>query len=437
MNYLLLPDMFAMSLLVGVLLALRSRRHERDSMQLWVAGLLMILAECAAHILYTVRGTSLLVHRLSHIVALDTYLLAGVLFMLSASPTLRSTPHRRVFVSGTSAPFLVILSLYGADVSTRWPYYVCIATALLAGFILCLVLRRTWRHVAVYLVVWSPAVLGVYWGDFRGAAYSILFFIYLLCAVSFRRSLPKHSRGGMAVIAGFAIWSLCFVTHPWIAQSHPSWIPFAGEVWDMQKFVITVGLLVVMLEEQMSGMEWASLHDELTGLGNRRMFDQQLRTYLERAVRYQLDVTVFTLDLDGFKPVNDTYGHHAGDVLLRQVAANLEAASRHIGSVARMGGDEFSLIVCSPPDETDKEVERIFGVLLDAVETPVNLGPAHSGRVVRISASIGAATCPPGVDDINELMREADNRMYEQKTTRSTRRQRRSAQRSAIVQCVA
>ena len=422
-----------MSLLVGVLLALRRRRGERDSMQLWIAGLLMILVECAAHIIYTLRESSQLVHRASHAVALDAYLLAGILFMLSASPTLRGTPRSSVFVWTSAAPLFVILTLYACDVSARWPYGVAVASGLILGAVLCIALHRTWRHMATFVLLWAVPAIGAFLHDIRGAVYSSLFLVYLLCAIAFRRALPKTSRGGMAVVAGFAMWSLCFVTHPWLAVSHPAWVPFAAEVWNMQKFVITVGLLVVMLEEQMSGMEWASLHDHLTDLANRRRFDEQLRAALARAVRYGQDVTVITMDLDGFKSVNDTYGHDAGDVLLRSVAGNLEQTARHIGTLARMGGDEFSLIATSMPSDTAAEIASIEAKLLAAVERPVHLGKEHGGQTVTVSASIGAATCPPGAGDISELMREADRRMYEQKSARSTRRQRRSAQRVAIL----
>ena len=132
-----------MTLLVGVLLALRRRQHERHSMQLWVAGLIMIVVECAARLVYTAHGISLLISRLSHTVALEAYLVAGVLFMLSSSPTLRRIPHRSVFVWGNAAPLIAVLGFYACDVHARWPYAACITVALVDGAILCVGLRRS------------------------------------------------------------------------------------------------------------------------------------------------------------------------------------------------------------------------------------------------------------------------------------------------------
>lgn len=431
MNYLLLPDFFAMSLLVGVLLAVRQRHRDREGLRLWIGGLMLILLECAAHIIYVLRNVSLTAHRISHVVALDAYLLAGILFVFSAVASLRSVPRRMLMVCMNSIPLLVMLGYYGMDGRKASVYWACIAVGAAVKLISC-VQTKSWVHFGVLTVLWGSNALFVFGGQYRNAVYVSLALVYLLCAFAFYHSLPRSSRGSVAVIGGFAMWALCFAIHPWISEKHPQWSDFASEVWNMQKFIITVGLLVVMLEDQLSNSEWLALHDELTGLPNRRHFDDRLNFLLTHVEQEHHSVSVFTLDLNGFKQVNDTLGHDAGDILLKTVAMNLATIAKPLGMVARQGGDEFSVVVNGADELENLQIRKL---LLEAVEEPVNLGPRYADRVVRVSASIGVATFPQDAEEQGALMRLADQRMYEQKAMRdSLRRSRGSSERSAQLQ---
>lgn len=431
MNYLLLPDFFAMSLLVGVLLAVRQRHRDREGLRLWIGGLMLILAECAAHIIYMLRDAPLSVHRAAHAIALDSYLLAGILFVFSAVPSLREVPRRMLVVCTNSIPLLVMLAYYGMDGRKPSVYWGCIAVGALVKVNSCFRMK-SWLHFGVLTILWGSIAYFVFEAQFRNAVYVGLALVYLLSAIAFYHFLPRSSRGSVAVIGGFAMWALCFAVHPWISQKHPEWTDFAREVWDMQKFIITVGLLVVMLEDQLLNSERLALHDELTGLPNRRHFDDRLHALLLHAEQERHSVSVFTLDLNGFKQVNDSLGHDAGDILLKAVAVNLGMTARPLGLVARQGGDEFSVIVAGA-DEMEKL--HIRKLLLEAVEEPVNLGPSYAERVVRVSASIGVATFPLDAEEQGALMRLADQRMYEQKAMRdSLRRSRGSSERAAQLQ---
>ena len=427
MNYLLLPDFFAMSLLVGVLLAVRKRSREFEGLRLWIGGLMLILTECAARIIYTLKHSTVEIHRVSHVIALDAYLLAGILFLFSASVTLRSAKRREVFIWSNAMPMLAMLTIYGLDVKAAPAYWMCIGAGAVVAVASCLMWRGG-RHLVVLALFWSPVALFVWWGQYRVSVYLVLGMIYGMCAVAFQHRLPRGSRGSLAVVSGFAMWSLCFFWHPWVPRV---WSEFASDVWDMQKFVLTVGLLVVMLEQQIASQEFEALHDVLTGLANRRCFDERLHTLLDRAEHEHHSLSVFTLDLNGFKQVNDTYGHEAGDILLQAVAANLAVTAKPIGLMARQGGDEFSLIVSG----TDSaEMMQIRKLLLEAVEEPINLGPRYDNQVVKVSASIGMATFPEDADDAGSLMRVADQRMYQQKASRSVRRNRNSSEHAAWLQ---
>ena len=431
MNYLLLPDFLAMILLVTVLLMMRSKRSD-NIVTLWTAGLMLVLLECAARIAYGME-TSRGVHLAMHALALDAYGVAGALFLRSASRALRRMAHSNAFVCVNLVPHLALFTVYGFDVRQEWIYRSLVLLGLAAGFASSAILRRPWPYYAAFAVLWAPLIVVTRVQQFRTAVYLSLFFLYLLSAIFFYGSLRKGSRGKIAVVAGFTMWAICFVTHPWVTTSHPGWVNVTSELWNMQKFVITVGLLLVMLEDQIRSNEWLALHDELTGLPNRRLFGDRLQHALTQTERHGRRLALFNVDLDGFKQINDTLGHDAGDVLLRQIAANLQAATRRTDTLARFGGDEFSLIAVEPdggnPWATDRhsferegmrlpEIQQICATMLHAIEKPVQLGPAYGNATIQVTASIGVAVFPDDGREPQALTRLADLRMYDRKSER-------------------
>jgi diguanylate cyclase (GGDEF)-like protein len=161
---------------------------------------------------------------------------------------------------------------------------------------------------------------------------------------------------------------------------------------------------VTDLKEQ---LRHQALHDPLTDLPNRTLFIDRVEHAVNAAARTQVWPAVLYLDLDGFKPVNDTHGHEAGDHLLRTVAVRLRHALRGGDTAARLGGDEFAVLLEGPVDEDGVAgvVERIQSHLA----VPVELG---GGRVATVGASIGIAVCDPTTEDADALIRRADVAMY-------------------------
>jgi diguanylate cyclase (GGDEF)-like protein/PAS domain S-box-containing protein len=152
-----------------------------------------------------------------------------------------------------------------------------------------------------------------------------------------------------------------------------------------------------------------ALHDALTGLPNRIMFQDRCARALESANRHHVLAAVLYLDLDGFKEVNDSYGHAMGDILLQQVAGRLEHCVR-AGSedtVSRFGGDEFGIVLSGL--DSPEGCERVALTILDALIQPFDLA---DGIQVRISASIGAAIHPRHGQDPDALVAHADAAMY-------------------------
>ncbi len=217
-------------------------------------------------------------------------------------------------------------------------------------------------------------------------------------------------------MGGFFIWAICFLIHPWIPNgSH--WEDFISHIWDMQKFLISIGMLIVMLEDQITSNEWLALHDQLTGLANRRLFEDRLFQAMERSHRMHTRVVLLMIDLDGFKKINDAYGHLAGDELLRGIAANLRSTVRSSDTLARFGGDEFVVLATDLPtpliDDTlgNRSVERLVAAIQAALAKPV----AIHGRNIVISGSLGVAIAPDDAKTADQLLQLADKRMYKSK----------------------
>jgi len=152
-----------------------------------------------------------------------------------------------------------------------------------------------------------------------------------------------------------------------------------------------------------------ALHDSLTGLANRNLLQQRLDEALRMAARTRKKVSVMFLDLDGFKPVNDVYGHATGDKLLRIIAERLESCAREIDTVARLGGDEFAIISTNIEKEADvcKAAQRV----LSSIHNPIII----DGNTHNIGTSIGISFFPDDSKSPEELFRMADVALYEAK----------------------
>ncbi len=151
-------------------------------------------------------------------------------------------------------------------------------------------------------------------------------------------------------------------------------------------------------------------HDELTGLPNRRLLATRAAAALAAAALRNSQCAVIAIDLDGFKEINDQYGHKVGDTVLREVALRLARVLRPQDTVARRGGDEFAMLI--PDVGTRTDVERIAVRILQSVAQPVLLAGGQPGTV---SASLGIALAPEQGRDLERLLQLADLAMYEAK----------------------
>jgi diguanylate cyclase (GGDEF)-like protein len=151
--------------------------------------------------------------------------------------------------------------------------------------------------------------------------------------------------------------------------------------------------------------------DTLTNLPNRRWALQQLSRLLERHRRGGGGFALLSFDLDGFKPVNDTYGHAAGDLLLAEIGRRMSEAVRPGDVVARMGGDEFIVLVPTEHGVTEDWLRAVADRVQRAISEPV----AFEGHWLAVGSSLGIARYPADGDDAETLLRQADAAMYRAK----------------------
>lgn len=157
-------------------------------------------------------------------------------------------------------------------------------------------------------------------------------------------------------------------------------------------------------------IQYMAHYDALTGLPNRALFYDRLKQALAMAKRNQGGLALLFLDLDGFKAVNDTLGHHAGDLLLTEVARRLQQCVRESDTVARLGGDEFTIILNEAHEH--HSVAMIAEKIIEVIAQPFDL----MGSEARIGVSIGIARYSEEASDEDELVKDADQAMYEAKS---------------------
>lgn len=177
----------------------------------------------------------------------------------------------------------------------------------------------------------------------------------------------------------------------------------ASMAWDIREYKDT--------EER---LQHQATHDELTGLPNRTLLLDRLAKALDTAARHRRCVGLLFIDLDGFKAINDEFGHEAANAVLRDFSRRLRDAVRAEDTVARYGGDEFVLL--APSVDGERGAGRVMSKVRAALADPFDIG----SQSIRIDASVGIAVYPNDADDAESLLQRADALMYSAKTTPGT-----------------
>lgn len=171
------------------------------------------------------------------------------------------------------------------------------------------------------------------------------------------------------------------------------------------------GLLMVAIQSETMALEHQALHDPLTNMPNRKMFNSQLQNLISSSAFINQKFILILSDLDRFKDINDTLGHHIGDIVLQQVGERLHETLRSNDMVARLGGDEFGILISNT---TLDQAALIMKKILDSFEIPFDV----EGHHLDIGISMGVVEYPLHGDDVNILIQRADVAMYNAKNKR-------------------
>ncbi|PKY10161.1 hypothetical protein B1757_10560 [Acidithiobacillus marinus] len=220
----------------------------------------------------------------------------------------------------------------------------------------------------------------------------------------------------LPVLRGSRIWGILAVRCPRVEY-------FSADVNTLLQRIVSLlgrGLDEMDLKKQLANEQhrqsWLASHDALTGLNNRRGLDAFFAHAVLRAQRNKMLLAVMIIDLDDFKPVNDTYGHEAGDLLLVKLAEALQAAVRSTDFLVRLGGDEFVLLLEGLHNTED--LQPILASIRRAVEMPVSL---DGGIAVSVGCSAGLTLYPEDASPPDRLLRHADEALYVAKRSKQER----------------
>jgi diguanylate cyclase (GGDEF)-like protein len=407
------PDLGAVALLT---LAFASvARHVRATVSaIWLTGWFLIATHFAAFMFLGAPGHWA---DLASFVGVAALACAGVLFMWAAVPHRNEQRSSRWMLVALLTIYTLYIGLLVIDPIASWaltPAAVLIGILPLSILILAF---REFRHPLRWAIVALNACLSVFLLAVQNRAdigptlafEAVLFVVYLGCAIHFWYTYRRATAGAFITIAGFFAWAGVFLAGPCIVFFFPAF-HIENEVWNLPKYVVAVGMIMILLEDQLEYNKYLALHDELTGLPNRRLFQDRLDSAIERARRTGSHVALLLIDLDNFKLVNDTAGHHAGDELLKHVGNLFTGRVRRSDTVARTGGDEFSVILEEPMTRAD--AGRVAKTLAKLLDEPVTFG----GKELRVGASVGIAVFPDDAADSEALRIAADLRMYAGKT---------------------
>ncbi len=405
LNFNALPALIALAILVAVFAAI-SRQHTRERVRLWLAGWILVLLRAAVQFANPPKHPGF---RLDLAIGLGALELASTAFVVSVAPQASTRARQVVLATVLAVPALAYTNAMVLGVSS--PAFYCAVAA--AGCLGVLLLLWAWyRRLTTYVVCIGSSAVAVTglvaWAIATGKAdygvHIILAAMNFFAAALFWYRLRRTSAGVLATVFGFFTWGASFPIAI-LLQAYAPATRLDVEIWDIPKYLVAIGMIVTLLEEQILESEHLAYHDALTGLPNRRLLQDRLLQAIAHAARSGRKVAVLLLDLDDFKGVNDTFGHRIGDGVLQEVAGRLSARLRAADTLARTGGDEFTVV---------SEIADPQGAqtLVWALEAALLLPLRVERRTVKLSVSIGYALYPDDAADPSDLCALADQAMY-------------------------
>ncbi len=425
MDWTKIPDLLAITALVGAFYSIL-RREPLNNIELsnspfadsrrWLYGWILILVHFAASMGAQSTSTAGFIARAITLISL----VAAAVEFMRASVLNRNYVSSLCMTLAVGVPPSIYIFLLLLPSVSGWMFLVTALFITLGPFMVGLLAPRKLLVAPRYIVMFLYLALGVilllagppHSQDSTLALNAILFTVYLCCCLIFWSSYRgRTSAGSVITIGGFLAWALVFVVGPLFQTKFPA-IHIEDEVWNLPKYVVAVGMLLLLLESQIERSQYLAHHDDLTTLANRRMFESHMAECLARCTQSGKTLGLLQIDLDLFKQVNDKHGHHIGDLLLQQVAERMRSRIRRGDLLARTGGDEFSVILTGA--DSARDIHAVADSLLELLHLPFSVG----GHTLRIGASVGTAIYPEDAHDAASLYIAADQRMYQRKELR-------------------
>jgi diguanylate cyclase (GGDEF)-like protein len=412
-NFSVLPDFTAIGGLIAVFWTfLRRTRHSR--LNFWLVGWVLLLVHIVA--LFVAQNSAGSADG-AYSVAVAMLVITANAFIWASNDQLDIQWRNLSIVVVSALPDVALLTCITYGVATPWLY----AALTVMGTGSMLWMMRAWHGASGEPTVrWRTSlVLAAY--AVQGALLAfhqpdetvswMLTWHYLAVAALYRVTATRPSASVRFTMISFIAWAFVFPVSDLMAVLWPH-AHVDDEVWNLPKFLVATGMTFTLLEEQLSKAEYASLHDELTGLPNRRMLAMRLREIMTEARTVGTSVALIVIDLDGFKEINDTLGHAAGDEVLRWAARQFRSQVSEHDVLARLGGDEFAVVLTDIRDrDAAQSAAQDLGRALDA-------GMLILGRQLAIRASVGFSLYPDESDDADRLYAIADRAMYDRKPRR-------------------
>lgn len=400
-----LPSLIAFTALVAVFWSIL-KRGVAERLELWLFGWAMVLVHFLSFFIGAAAGLPTAFDDAISIIPLE---IAGLAFLVSVSAIATNIRRAAMLFTVILVPVLGYTVLAILDVQRQLPYYILIVggtaailavvfrhyrrlTPFTAGTALCVVFTAgllTWATaknnpglgVVIELAAINLVVAGLYWRRFR-----------------------RTTAGVVLTVCGFAAWGLVFPAGYLTDTLWPN-LHVESEVWNIPKYFVAVGMILTLLEDNIDLNYHLAHHDALTGLPNRRLLADRLDQALAGAQRTETKVAVMILDLDLFKQVNDTRGHRIGDLLLQGVVARMLQRIRSSDTLARTGGDEFTVI---SEISSRNGAETLAASLVSCLQKPIPI----EGERLESGVSIGVAIYPDDAQTADELRGLADEAMY-------------------------
>jgi len=323
------------------------------------------------------------------------------------------------------APVLASASRSAATTATALAYPV--GDLVLVGLVVGVIALRGWRidrgwaslGAAFALLSAADLLYAVQTTTNAGRPSAVTNLVYLLALATLAfvswqvppsRPEPKFASWSVLLVpSGFMLAAVGLLLYDHVHRLSP--LPFALTTVTL---LAAIGRMIVAFRDARGLAEARRLADtdDLTALPNRRRFMALAEQAIADSRASGRGLAVMMLDLDNFKQLNDTLGHHAGDELLREIGPRLQQALRHLHIVGRLGGDEFAVLIHPSPGEAG--IVEIAQDILRALRAPFKV---HE-LALRVTGSLGIATFPDHARDAAELMRHADIAMYQAKTSR-------------------